>query len=1067
MPRTYKLTKDSMKKQIILSVIISFTSVQFLFAQFGQNKVQFKEMTWYYIQTSHFDIYFNQEGSKVAEFAAGASEDALGSIEKHINYRINNRITLILYNSQNDFQETNVTDEYLSEGIGGFTELFKNRVVLPFTGNYKMFRHVIHHELSHAVLNDMFYGGSIQNIISNNISIRLPLWFNEGLAEYLSLGWDTNTDMFIRDAATSEYLPDIQDLDGYFAYRGGQSVFHYIAQKYGDEKIGELVNKIKGKADFENGLKAAIGLDLEELNERWKKDIKRIFWPDMALYKDPDEFSKRLTDHRKDGGFYNTSPAISPQGDKIAFISNRDFYFDIYIMDANDGKKVERIIKGNRSVDFEELNILTPGLSWSPDGKRIVLAAKRNGADVIHVYDIAEDDASILPLRFGAIGTVNWAPDNNKIVFAGQTSSQSDIYVYDIAKDKLENITNDIFSDSDPSFSPDGKTIFFASDRGEYLDTISIPVNFRVYDHNYSQSDLYSILVESSKITRLTNSPNCDETSPIVSADGKEVIFVSDKNGINNIYRKKIVFEENDSTSSIESVTEKPITNSLNGLYQPTISKDGKKLAFASMYQSAYNIFLMNNPYDISLEKDSLPLTKYLESILFKTKPEIQKDSSSETKVDSSGEQTDEANSFSTGVFIDSSSAKKDYSNFIFGKSDYLSYDSTEQKPNDLFNPKANLDAEGNFLVNRYKVTFTPDIIYANAGFSSLYGLLGTTVISFSDVLGNHRLIGQTSMQIDLKNSDYGLAYYYLPNKLDIGFEGFHTARFVYLQRGRDVNLFRFRNYGGSLSLSYPFNRYYRLDGGLSFLNVSAENLDNPFETTQKATYLIPALSFVHDNTMFGYTAPIDGTRYRFDVYGNPLLHAKQYGFYSILGDYRNYTKFWTDYALAFRLSGGFSNGKSPQRFFLGGIENWINRRFATGEVPLDSPSDFAFLTAALPMRGYNYAQQIGTKYALFNTEFRFPFIRYLLTGALPIMFRNILGTAFFDAGSAWNNSHQLKLFTKDVEGRTVSKDLLMGTGFGVRFYLLYFLLRVDAAWAYNAQHFTTPIWYFSLGGDF
>ncbi|MDP3683710.1 MAG: biopolymer transporter Tol, partial [Ignavibacteria bacterium] len=527
------------------------------------------------------------------------------------------------------------------------------------------------------------------------------------------------------------------------------------------------------------------------------------FWPDMALYKDPDEFSKRLTDHRKDGGFYNTSPAISPQGDKIAFISNRDFYFDIYIMDANDGKKVDRIIKGNRSVDFEELNILTPGLSWSPDGKKIALAAKRNGVDVIYVYDIAGDDVSILPLRFGAIGTVNWAPDNNKIVFAGQGSSQSDVYVYDIAKDKLENITNDIFSDSDPSFSPDGKTIFFASDRGEYVDTAAVPENFRMYEHNFSQNDLYSVEIDNRKITRLTNTPHCDEASPIVSADGKEVIFVSDKNGINNIYRKKIVPDGSDSAKTIESISEQPITNSLNGLYQPTISKDGKKLAFASMYQSAYNIFLMNNPYDISLDKDSLQLTKYMESILVAKKSEAKKDSTSETKVDPSPKHIEEESSFSTGVFIDTSSVKKDYSNFIFGKSDYLSYDSTEQKPNELFNPKANLDAEGNFKVNRYKVTFTPDIIYANAGFSSMYGLLGTTVISFSDVLGNHRLIGQTSMQIDLKNSDYGLAYYYLPNKLDLGFEGFHTARFVYLQRGNEVNLFRFRNYGGSLSISY------------------------------------------------------------------------------------------------------------------------------------------------------------------------------------------------------------------------------------------------------------------------
>jgi hypothetical protein len=130
-------------------ILISFQT----FGQFGQNKVQYKSFEWYFIQTEHFDIYFSKDGKTTAEFASKAAEDALASISQNLNYRINNRIALILYYSQNDFQETNVTDEYLSEGIGGFTELFKNRVVLPYTGNYKMFRHVIHHELVHAVIN--------------------------------------------------------------------------------------------------------------------------------------------------------------------------------------------------------------------------------------------------------------------------------------------------------------------------------------------------------------------------------------------------------------------------------------------------------------------------------------------------------------------------------------------------------------------------------------------------------------------------------------------------------------------------------------------------------------------------------------------------------------------------------------------------------------------------------------------------------------------------------------------------------------------------------------------------
>src|SRR5664279_5762910 len=161
-------------------------------------------------------------------------------------------------------------------------------------------------------MNDMYYGGSVQNIISNNISLNLPIWFNEGMAEYQSLGWDIDEDMFIRDAAINDYLPDIMNLNGYLAYRGGQAVFYYIAEKYGKEKIGELVNKIKGTGNLEEGIKASIGLDLKELNERWKKDIRQRYWPDIAIRKDPDDFAKRLT--KKEGlGFYNTSPAISPQ----------------------------------------------------------------------------------------------------------------------------------------------------------------------------------------------------------------------------------------------------------------------------------------------------------------------------------------------------------------------------------------------------------------------------------------------------------------------------------------------------------------------------------------------------------------------------------------------------------------------------------------------------------------------------------------------------------------------------------------------------------------------------------
>jgi len=1047
-----------MQKRLIFLLLLFGIFAVNIFAQFGKNKVQYKDFTWYYIQTDHFDIYFNKEGTTLAEFTAHAAEKALISIQESFKYKINNRVTIIVYNSQNDFQETNVIDQYLSEGIQGFTELFKNRVVIQFTGSYKLFRHLVHHELVHAVINDMFYGGSLQNIISNNITISLPLWFNEGMAEYQALGWDIDTDMFIRDAAISEYLPDIQQLNGYFAYRGGQAVFNYIADKYGKEKIGELINKIKSTGNVEEGFKASIGISIKELSERWKKEIKKIYWPDVAIRNDPDEFAKRLTDHREDGGFYNTSPAISPQGDKIAFISNRDYYFDVYLMDAIDGKIIKKLVEGNRTPDFEELNILTPGLSWSPNGDKIVLSAKSAGYDVVYIIDIEMEDKETLPIKMSGIKSVTWSPDGNKIAFIGQTNEESDLFIYNLETKEILNVTNDIFLDDNPAWSPDGKTIYFVSDRRDFL-TQTLPDTFKIYRFDYSQKDIYKVDLETFAIARITDLPVSDETSPAVSADGNEIILISDINGINNIYKKKI---------SSDNLTEiVPVTNSLNGLYQLSLSKDGKKLAFSSLYQAAFNIFLLNNPFEIDLETEKLEPTVFINKL---NEPGEKEKTNNETA--SADTNTTSAGEYQiyTGAYIDSTriygdSVQIDFNNYVFGHFDDPKDTVKEEQPQ--FNLTDNLDKQGDYKVNMYKITFSPDIIYANAGYSSLYGLLGTTVISFSDVLGNHRIIGLTSLQVDLKNSDYGLAYYYLPERVNYGFEAFHTARFVFLSRGFFSNLFRFRNYGAVGSISYPLNRFYRIEAGLSWLNVSSENLDNPAEETEKVSYIIPSASFVHDNVLWGYTAPVEGTRYRFDVFGNPGLNDDKLSFYSMLGDYRTYFRFGDDYSFAFRLSGGYSGGANPQRFFIGGIDNWINRTFATTDIPLESASDFAFLTPALPLRGFNYAERIGTKYGLMNLEFRYPLIKYLLTGALPILFSNIYGVAFADIGSAWDNTKTLRFFERNENGNVVSKDLLMGTGLGARIFFLYFLLRFDVAWAYDVKGFSQPKYYISLGADF
>jgi Tol biopolymer transport system component len=1027
--------------------------------QFGKNKVQYTEFDWSFIQSAHFDVYFSTGGEYLAQFTADVAESSYADISDHFRYQIVNRIPIVVYNSHNEFQQTNVVSSYLEEGIGGVTELFKNRVVLPYEGDYKKFRHVIHHELVHAVINDMFYGGSIQSIISNNISLQLPLWFNEGLAEYEALQWDTDSDMFLRDATIHEYLPPIPYLEGYFAYRGGQSVWNYIATKYGRQKIGEILTRTRSLRNVDQGFRAAIGLGITELSERWQKEQKVLYWPDIAKRTEPADYARRLTDHKKDGSFYNTSPALSPQGDRLAFISNRDDYFDVFVMNAADGSDARKIISGQRTPDFEELHLLTPGMSWSPDGKRLALAAKSGDQDAIILYDIEQEREEKLELGLDGIFSVDWAPPSpgapseaTRLAFVGVRRGRSDIYVYDLASKALVNLTDDVFSDADPVWSGDGGSIYFASDRRDHLTAGATPPQFKMQHFDFGQLDLYQIDASTRAITRVTDLPGSDETSPVVAPDGKHLYFISDMNGINNVYMK-----------DVDADTIHAVTNSLSGVYQLSLSRDGSKMAFSSLTDGGFDLFLKRAPGESVRDIASVEPTEFIRrrtmSAAASSAPAPKADSvhiSDEVLV-----KIDDADT--TRHYADD--VKIDLHNYVF-KNDL---DTPAGRPDSARFPTVsdNVDAEGRYRVNKYKLNFSPDIIYGNAGYNTFYGVQGSTIMAFSDMLGDHQLFLLTNLLFDLKNSDYALAYLYLPKRVDYGIQGFHSARFLYLDDSLvGESVYRFRNYGVTAMASYPINKFERLEFNLSWFNISRDNMDFTFIPSQHRSLIIPSVGYVRDNSLWGIIAPSNGSRFAVNVTASPKIGGQALGFATVTGDYRVYYKWWQRYTLALRAAGGGSFGEDPQRFIIGGVDNWINRQFEGNHIPIDNAEDFVFLTSGIPLRGYNYNARMGTKYAVANMEFRFPLLGYLTAGPLPVFFQSFNGLFFLDVGAAWNGREDFRAFARDGDGSVRMQDLLMGTGYGARMIFLGFLLKMDVAWSFNLQHFSAPKYYFSVGAD-
>ncbi|HSK09136.1 MAG TPA: hypothetical protein VK911_06145, partial [Vicinamibacterales bacterium] len=165
---------------------------------FGRNKVQYKSFNFEVMKTAHFEIYFYEEEREAVEQAAVMAERWYARLSKVLNHELRGPQPLVLYASHPEFQQTNVVQGEMGEGTGGVTEMLKRRIVLPLGASLAESDHVIGHELVHAFQFDITAPSGGQSMASG--ALRLPLWFIEGMAEYLSIGpVDPHTAMWMRD----------------------------------------------------------------------------------------------------------------------------------------------------------------------------------------------------------------------------------------------------------------------------------------------------------------------------------------------------------------------------------------------------------------------------------------------------------------------------------------------------------------------------------------------------------------------------------------------------------------------------------------------------------------------------------------------------------------------------------------------------------------------------------------------------------------------------------------------------------------------------------------------------
>jgi Tol biopolymer transport system component len=1014
---------------------------------FGQNQVQYDNFKWHVLETEHFLVYYYPEERPATMIAARMAERAYARLSRILDHQFREKKPIVLFASRTDFGQNNITGD-LGEGTGGVTEALRHRMLLNFTGDYRSFEHVLAHEMTHAFQYDIFARGKAGTGLQNLAQNLPPLWFAEGMAEYLSLGPSTPlTNAWLRDAAMNGKLPTAEQMtdypERYFPYRFGHAFWTYVGQRWGDEAIGQIMNAVPS-VGVDRAFKRELGESLEDLGDEWREAMQTQHLPQVAALERPRKFAQALLTSRRTGGEVFLAPALSNDGKYIAFLSNGSFvkgevFIDLWLGNAETGKRIKRLVKSTFDPNFEELRLLYSQSAFSPDGKLLAFTGQREGRDVLYLLDVrSRNTVHRFDLDLEGVSGPTWSPDGKRLVFSGNHGGVTDLYVVDADGKNFHQLTTDAYGDVQPQWSPDGKTIAFATDRGAGAD-----LGLLRFPHWH----IALLDLESGSISVIPQQQGLN-TNPQWAPDGKSIAFVSDRTGIANVFLydfdAKEHYQLTNVVGAISALTE----------YSPSISwaRGADRMAFTYYADGEYTIWQVSHPRTLK----KAPYRETHAPVVTVAAGELANGPDSLALPDS---QPPAAQGVSIAALLDSA--------------DLALPDTTK------------------FTDYPYHLRFQPDYVarpsigYAPDSYGrSVFG--GTTVI-LSDMLGNNRLALAGEINGRISEAQMYFGYTNLGRRLQYN-TSFSQFPYYFLSNDeisppdadgvqnekQEITIYVARQLFGVTS--YPLNRFTRLELGGGFNDIGRQrlflwrNILNQTSATAfqpdsmrkdpSLNYAEAHLAYVSDNTLWGYTGPIYGRRYRFQV--SPVMGNLNWVEY--LADYRRYDAILFGYlTFATRLYSSISMGRDETQFM-----KYIARPdFVRGY----DRNNVLFLTC--PIIGASSVncsavQLLGSRVAVANAELRFPVVRRVELGFLPITLPPLDGLFFYDAGMAWSKNQTVYGSRPLNYDGNSQRYPLRSYGFGLRLNLFnYAVLRWDYARPLDQPGGKRGFWTWSLWPSF
>lgn len=964
---------------IFLSLTLLFFSETVSAQYYGRNKVQYTDFNWQVLKTAHFDIYYYSEMEDLAQIGAAYAEEAYSDLKDRFLHNLGSRVPLIFYSSPFHFEQTNTIDQNIGASVGGFFEFAKGRVVIPSDGNLNQFRHVIRHELVHVFTHSKYSRVMKDFRVPSNKFF--PLWFTEGIAEFWS-GDQGNyqTEMILRDATLEGYLVPLTEMNriygSYLMYREGENICKYISETYGDNTLLQLFENIRKTQNFEEVFKITLGKNFKEFEKDWIYSLQKKYFPLLIKEDTPSQISDVIT-----AKGFNVKPIVvknlTTQNNELYYVGNMTGYTSIYkiVLEKNEDDEYptpKLVVEGEKTDDYESFKGFDSGLAFNSKGE-MAFVTKSGENDVIHIYDLNNDSpkATYGFNEIVKIGNISWSSESNKITFSAlDKGGYSDLYIFDLTTEQLLRLTRDRFDDLSPVWSPDNRFLIFSSDR--------------ISEGKTGSKGIFALDLKTYYITNLTNG-NSEDLTGQFSEDQKTFLFTSTRSGSRNIWFMKW-------KDMLETITSKGLT--------PLTA--GQLTHFTT---ASFDPYLSNNTLYFSAFENYSVKIRMIDNI----------------------------------------------SNMITVPIETRQVNELVWSASNQWEPKR-IDGTKEKNVFMYDKEYSMDIAQGQLSSDPLYGTLGGISLAFSDVLGNEKYFVTVYNNAESPSEIIGsfniaLSHLIRSERTNYSYGFFHLNGRRYDITDPDIYYYE-RLLGGFFSLSYPISSFNRLDASLMVAGSKKESLGyvdgliplgvdiNQMYGQQlhRATLVSNTISFVHDNSLWAFTGPLDGSRYSISLGYTTDVENNEVNYFTIAADYRNYFRLSDRSTFAFRLLGRASEGDEARRSIL--VGSW-------------------------DIRGYSnkiYETLRGKKVWIMNNEFRFPLLdnfglRFPFFDFNLSMFR---GAVFLDMGNAWDDYYS---------------GTLGSYGYGIRYNLANaIVLRYDIGkkWSNSLGNASSGYFYqFFFGWDF